>query len=131
MHSHCTCMHVLSILPYAGPWRSFISTYTAEHRELVDTDTCDMCFNDLPTAESEEAETHRLLEGEGKGEESEEGDRACVVVREEGEPIELVCKPRKGSRPPSVLFTGLSNVLVKKYRQVREEEENKKERREH
>ena len=87
------------------PWKPFIAGYKINQGELLDTVTCDRCFS------------HSGEETEGEGREGERN--TCLIVSEEREPIELVCKPVRGGQPPSVLFTGLSVVLTRKYKQVR------------
>ena len=86
------------------PWRSFIAEYKIRQGGLLDTGKC---FSN----------TGEETEGEGEGREGERN--ACLIVCEEREPIELMCKRGRGEQPPSVLFTGLSVVLTRKYKQVK------------
>uniref|UniRef100_A0A1X7V386 PAX-interacting protein 1 n=1 Tax=Amphimedon queenslandica TaxID=400682 RepID=A0A1X7V386_AMPQE len=84
------------------PWRSFIAEYKTKQGGLLDTGKC---FSN----------TGEETEGEGEGREGERN--TCLIVSEEREPIELICKRGRGEQPPSVLFTGLSVVLTRKYKQ--------------
>lgn len=85
----CTYLFVFT---YLEAWRKFISQYSITHNDLLDLELCQSCFKDDLFTPSDPESTTESSKREEK---------------------------RKTVKPPSVLFTGLSTVLVKKYMQVR------------